>query len=84
MKNWFLGALAGLALLVRGLFADRKAARLTKERDAARADAVTQGATAEAKTHEAGQLREQKRQEGTINAKDGADTADHLDNMHRW
>jgi hypothetical protein len=84
MKNWILGALAGLALLVRGFFADRKAAKLTKERDAALADAVTQGATAEAKAHEAVQLREQKRQEGAINAKDSADTADHLDNKHRW
>jgi Tfp pilus assembly protein FimT len=84
MRNWIFGALAGLAMLVRGFFADRKAARLTNERDAARADAVTQGATAEAKAQEAAQLREQKKQEGTINAKDSADTANHLDNKHNW
>jgi len=84
MRSWLIGLITGLAFVVRGFFAGRREAKLTKERNSALADAEQQRITAEAKTNEAAQLRAQQKQEGKINAKDSADTAAHLDNKHRW
>jgi hypothetical protein len=87
MFEKLIAAISGISALFIGLLAwlhKRDSNKLKAERDKALADAKQQGIKAEAKAHEAEQLREQQKHEGKINAKDSADTADHLDSMHKW
>ena len=79
MKNWLVGLLAALALLI----AKMKAARLTDERDDARADAKAQSRKAEVKAHEADVLQKQPAREDAIDAADSVQNAAGLDNLFK-
>ena len=68
MKKWLLGGFAGLVLIIRGFFADRKAAKLTKERDTSMVGEKVQSIKAEAKAIEAEQAQKRQEREDARNA----------------
>ena len=85
MTDWIIGILAALAAagawIVRGFFAERTEARLTKERNAALTEAEGQKIKAEAKTLEAEVLHRQQEKEGAIHAADTPGIASRLDDL---
>jgi hypothetical protein len=73
MFETLIAAIGGISALFIGLLAwlhKRDSNKLKAERDAARADATTQGIRAEAKTVEAENLQAQQRREDATNAAD--------------
>ena len=81
--KWILGALMGFILAVRSLLAGRTQERLTRERDAALADAQEAKIREEGKSHEAAVLRTLQKKNARLDALDGDDLLDELNARNR-
>lgn len=87
MTDWIVGILAAgaaiLAWILRGFFAGRTEARLSKERDTARVDAERRRSQSEARRNEAEIRGNQQKTEDAIHAESPEGVASRLDDLFR-
>jgi len=83
MGKWILGLLAGIGLLIRDFLSRRTEERLTAERNAALVNAEEAKIREQGKTHEVTVLKDLQKKNAALDALDGDDLLDELNDRNK-